>query len=469
MSAIAASLRPKIVRVSSVSGVSSPESREAPRPTNQVTLPPQIHISKGMSLDAKLQALCQVPGNSRCVDCGAADPKWASINLGVLMCLRCSGVHRSLGTNISRVQSLELDIHCWDTSIFHSLVATGNNNANAKFEALLPPWFFRPSPSNDERNTLLRTHFISCKWKERLFHREQLTVTQEESKTSPAKSESELAHQISRTSVSKVSTKSWNDSAIVPHNLHGWLIKGGGKTHVKRFQRRWCVLTGTTLSYYKSPAESFPQGTVSLLPSRVHLETKSTFDRQFCFTVRPLRNGVTDTDRIYVFAAENLNMMMCWVHALRRAGHDYKETEATSTSSQVGEDRDTKIRSGVAQASSAPLGIRSRSRSLRSPSISSRARSELNLTPCELDEISQKLLQKSSAQISTDASFRGHLTKRGGKWKSWKKRWFVLTSSALFYFASRDVSFTSPLSTVNATIPLCAVNFCFCLTIKNCT
>ncbi len=34
--------------------------------------------------------------NNTCADCGAPDPKWASINLGVLICLECSGCHRSM-------------------------------------------------------------------------------------------------------------------------------------------------------------------------------------------------------------------------------------------------------------------------------------------------------------------------------------------------------------------------------------
>ncbi len=34
--------------------------------------------------------------NDTCADCGAPDPKWASINLGVLICHECSGCHRSM-------------------------------------------------------------------------------------------------------------------------------------------------------------------------------------------------------------------------------------------------------------------------------------------------------------------------------------------------------------------------------------
>jgi hypothetical protein len=44
-----------------------------------------------------------------CVDCGVADTEWASLGFGVLVCLKCAGFHRSLGTHITSVRAVKLD------------------------------------------------------------------------------------------------------------------------------------------------------------------------------------------------------------------------------------------------------------------------------------------------------------------------------------------------------------------------
>jgi len=39
----------------------------------------------------------------------SSDPKWSSVNLGIIICIKCAGIHRSLGSHISKVKSLYLD------------------------------------------------------------------------------------------------------------------------------------------------------------------------------------------------------------------------------------------------------------------------------------------------------------------------------------------------------------------------
>jgi len=70
------------------------------------------------------------PGNDFCADCGASDPTWASINLGVVVCLACAGIHRQLGVHISKVRSLELDTKEWSDGLVTVMTSLGNTLLN---------------------------------------------------------------------------------------------------------------------------------------------------------------------------------------------------------------------------------------------------------------------------------------------------------------------------------------------------
>ncbi|KAK1270431.1 ADP-ribosylation factor GTPase-activating protein AGD3 [Acorus gramineus] len=84
-----------------------------------------------------IEVLRRVIGNDVCADCGAPEPDWASLNLGVLVCIECSGVHRNLGVHISKVRSLTLDVKVWEPSVINLFQSLGNTFANSIWEELL--------------------------------------------------------------------------------------------------------------------------------------------------------------------------------------------------------------------------------------------------------------------------------------------------------------------------------------------
>jgi Arf-GAP/SH3 domain/ANK repeat/PH domain-containing protein len=105
-------------------------------------------------------------GNRVCADCGT-DSKvdWCSINLGILLCIECSGIHRSLGTHISKVRSLTLDTAVFTQDIIELLMLVGNRVSNMIWEAKLDR-FLKPSPQSTREQ---RLHFITAKYIDRTY------------------------------------------------------------------------------------------------------------------------------------------------------------------------------------------------------------------------------------------------------------------------------------------------------------
>lgn len=74
--------------------------------------------------------------NSKCADCQAPSPDWASVKIGIFICTACAGIHRNLGTHISFVRSAKLD--AWKQEQIDVVAAIGNVKANAYYEYNVP-------------------------------------------------------------------------------------------------------------------------------------------------------------------------------------------------------------------------------------------------------------------------------------------------------------------------------------------
>lgn len=103
--------------------------------------------------------MLQDEANKKCADCWARNPRWASWNLGVFLCIRCAGIHRNLGTHISKVKSVGLD--SWTEEQTASMQKMGNAAAAAKYEALVPEnyRFSRPESSDHALEKFIRDKY----------------------------------------------------------------------------------------------------------------------------------------------------------------------------------------------------------------------------------------------------------------------------------------------------------------------
>ncbi|XP_046725299.1 arf-GAP with GTPase, ANK repeat and PH domain-containing protein 2 isoform X3 [Silurus meridionalis] len=126
------------------------ESRNKPRRSSQ-------------SEAVALQAIRNAKGNNLCVDCDAPCPTWASLNLGALICIECSGIHRNLGTHLSRVRSLDLDD--WPSELTKVLMAIGNHMANSIWEKCTQGRQ-KPTP---EATREQRESWIRAKYEQKVF------------------------------------------------------------------------------------------------------------------------------------------------------------------------------------------------------------------------------------------------------------------------------------------------------------
>lgn len=104
-----------------------------------------------------LEGLLKLPENRECADCKTKGPRWASVNLGIFICMQCSGIHRSLGVHISKVRSATLDT--WLPEQVAFIQSMGNEKSNSYWEANLPPNYDRVGIEN-----FIRAKYEDKRW-----------------------------------------------------------------------------------------------------------------------------------------------------------------------------------------------------------------------------------------------------------------------------------------------------------------
>ncbi|XP_042579552.1 ARF GTPase-activating protein GIT2-like isoform X8 [Cyprinus carpio] len=101
-----------------------------------------------------------------CADCSSSDPRWASVNRGVLICDECCGVHRSLGRHNSQVRHLSNTP--WPPTQLQMVQTLYNNGANAIWEhTLLDPSSMtsgKRKPNPQDKVHPNKTEFVKSKY-----------------------------------------------------------------------------------------------------------------------------------------------------------------------------------------------------------------------------------------------------------------------------------------------------------------
>ncbi|XP_069026068.1 arf-GAP with coiled-coil, ANK repeat and PH domain-containing protein 1 isoform X2 [Embiotoca jacksoni] len=118
--------------------------------------------NKGYKALEEVQAL---EGNRECCDCGEPGPEWASINLGITLCIICSGIHRSLGVHFSKVRSLTLD--SWEPELVKLMCELGNTVINRIYEARIDEITIKKPHSSSPRGD--KESWIRSKYVEKKF------------------------------------------------------------------------------------------------------------------------------------------------------------------------------------------------------------------------------------------------------------------------------------------------------------
>uniref|UniRef100_A0AAY4C863 Arf-GAP with coiled-coil, ANK repeat and PH domain-containing protein n=1 Tax=Denticeps clupeoides TaxID=299321 RepID=A0AAY4C863_9TELE len=121
------------------------------------------------SLWCALEEVQGIPGNGFCCDCGESGPDWASINLGITLCITCSGIHRSLGVHFSKVRSLTLD--SWEPELIKLMCELGNTAINRIYEARIDEMTIKkphPSSPRQDKESWIRSKYVEKKFIQKL-------------------------------------------------------------------------------------------------------------------------------------------------------------------------------------------------------------------------------------------------------------------------------------------------------------
>ncbi|CAE1227666.1 unnamed protein product [Acanthosepion pharaonis] len=292
------------------------------------------------------------PSNKNCADCDAQDPNWAALDFGILICKKCSGIHREFNL----VKSLLLDYKIWTPSLIEMMQQIGNENANNFWEFGMNPALKIDSNATD----IERKDFIENKYKKKLFinshhlHNQPNMLNEalleavktddilktmkilfsgaDLNYTSPERP-TETAFQLAKKSSQRLQMEFLlhNQADKMVHlpggdncdelvatmrnavHYQGYLHKTGVNMKASDFLRRWCLLEHCCLSYYADKKHTVAKGNIE---NTMMLVIQATVMDKYPYSFE--LSTTQHNNRIYQFAAESLPEQTSWMQALAK-------------------------------------------------------------------------------------------------------------------------------------------------------
>ncbi|XP_051968853.1 arf-GAP with Rho-GAP domain, ANK repeat and PH domain-containing protein 1 isoform X3 [Xyrauchen texanus] len=312
-------------------------------------------VSRSLSCDGVCESVWRVAANRICADCRAPKPEWASINLCVLLCEKCAGVHRSLGQSVSKVRSLKLDERVWTEDLIRVFLLLGNAKANQFWGANVPPSEnLCMNASNEER-----LQHINAKYQHGKYRKYHTLFGQQEALNKAlcsAVQSADLLETLSllhcgadvncQTGVPEFPTpltlakhsgqttqvellmqnlKTVSSGSVVKdvfiQSQCGYLFKTASSArpitdHKSKadFSQRWCSVGDGVFSYYKNEQSNTRCGgmkTSEIICLAVNSPGKHGYEHTF--------ELYSEEGRVYLFGADDVSIVRNWIRAFAMA------------------------------------------------------------------------------------------------------------------------------------------------------